>query len=86
MTIPEKVDASWIATLGNDRLLKAETQLHATFQKEEIAEKKRKGANYTMLRGPQSLVDAWLRWLLVNNATRTRGLVVHRQRAARATS
>jgi hypothetical protein len=80
MTLPEKVNASWIATLGDDKLLKAETQLHAEFLKEETAEKKRRGAGYTMLRGPQSLVDAWLRWLLVNNETLSRGLVVQRRR------
>jgi hypothetical protein len=82
MTIPEKVDASWIATLPNDKLLKAETKLHAEFLKEETAEKKRRGDAYTMLRGPQSLVDAWLRWLLVNNETRSRGLAVQRRRGA----
>jgi hypothetical protein len=81
MTIPDKVNASWIATLADDKLLKAETKLHAEFLKEESAEKKRKGSDYTMLRGPQSLVDAWLRWLMVNNETLTRGLVVQRRRA-----
>ncbi|MGQ0538054.1 MAG: hypothetical protein ACT4R6_03835 [Gemmatimonadaceae bacterium] len=79
MVLPEKVNARWIATLGNDQLLEAEARLHAVFVKEETAEKRRAGARYAMLRGPETLVNAWHRWLLVNNATRTRGMVVHRR-------
>ena len=59
MLLPEKVNARWIATLGNDQLLEAEAQLHALFKKEETAEKRRTGARYTMLRGPEALVTAW---------------------------
>jgi hypothetical protein len=81
MTIPERVNASWIATLADSQLLQAEATLHADFTKQEAAEKQRRGAAYTMLRGPQPLVDAWLRWLMVNNETRTRGLVIHRKAA-----
>jgi hypothetical protein len=78
MVLPEKVNARWIAALGNDELLEAEAQLHSVFQKEEKAEKLRTGARYTMLRGPETLVSAWHRWLLVSNATRSRGMVVLR--------
>lgn len=78
MLLPEKVNARWIATLGNEQLLEAEAQLHAVFKKEETAEKRRAGARYTMLRGPETLVSAWHRWLLVHNATQARGVVVHR--------
>lgn len=79
MVLPEKVNARWIDTLGNDQLLEAEAQLHALFLKEETAEKRRTGARYTMLRGPESLVSAWHRWLLVHNATQTRGMIIHRR-------
>ena len=78
MQIPETVNASWLATLGDDKLLRAENVLHTEFQKQETAEKRRTGDRYTMLRGPEALVTAWLRWLMVNNETRTRNLVIHR--------
>lgn len=78
MVLPEKVNARWIAELGNEELLEAEAQLHSVFQKEEKAEKARTGARYTMLRGPETLVSAWHRWLMVSNATRSRGMVVLR--------
>jgi hypothetical protein len=79
VTIPTLVNARWIATLGNDQLVKAEAQLHATFREQETAEKSRAGARYVLLQGPASLVSAWQRWLLVNNEARTRGLVVQRR-------
>jgi hypothetical protein len=78
MTIPDHVDARWIATLGDDQLAKAEAELHGHFRDQETAEKRRAGARYLLLQGPSTLVNAWLRWLLVNNAMRTRGLTVRR--------
>jgi hypothetical protein len=54
--------------------------LHAEFYKYETAEKRRSGAKYVMLHGPTTLVNAWLRWLLVSNETRTRGLIVTHKR------
>ena len=78
MTVPETVNARWIASLGDAQLLAAESALHAAFVKEEKAEKQRMGARYTMLRGPESLVRAWLHWMLVNNETRTRGVIIQR--------
>jgi hypothetical protein len=83
MKIPDQVNAGWIATLADDKLLRAETELHDEFVKLEVAEKLRRGSRYTMLRGPEALVTAWLRWLLVNNETRTRNLVIHRGKPAR---
>lgn len=77
MNIPDHINAGWLATLGNDQLVKAEAQLHAVFHKQETTEKVRSGARYMLLQGPPGLVNAWHRWLLVNNETRTRGLVVH---------
>jgi hypothetical protein len=79
VTIPTHVNARWLATLGNDQLVTAEAQLHATFREQETAEKDRAGARYVLLQGPASLVSAWQRWLMVNNEARTRGLVVHRR-------
>jgi hypothetical protein len=79
MTVPEKINASWIATLTDKQLIRAESQLHTEFLTQETAEKRRRGDRYTMLRGPESLVSAWHRWLMVNNETRNRGVVVHRK-------
>lgn len=76
MKIPENINARWIATLGDDQLRRAEAQLHATFRASERVEKGRTGARYMLLQGPATLVTAWHRWLLVNNETRSRGLVV----------
>jgi hypothetical protein len=76
MSIPKRVNTRWIATLGNDQLLAAEGQLLADFHRQEIAEKSRCGARYVLLHGPTSLVNAWLRWLLVSNEARMRGLHV----------
>lgn len=76
--MPEQVTTNWATTLGDDDLLKAEAKLHAVFAKEEKAEKKRRGDNYVMMRGPESLVMAWHRWLSVNNETTFRGLKVRR--------
>jgi hypothetical protein len=77
MTIPEHVNAQWISTLGDAQLVRAEASLHTTFRKHEKVEKARCGARYVLLQGPPDLVNAWLRWLLVSNATRTRGLVIN---------
>jgi hypothetical protein len=73
--LPPIVNAAWIATLGNDQLVQAEAKLHAEFSALEAKEKRRAGARYTMLRGPEPLVNAWLRWLMVNNAALERGVV-----------
>lgn len=80
MTIPDRVNARWIATLGDAQLIRAEKLLHSAFRTHEVAEKTRKGARYTLLQGPPDLVNAWHRWLMVNNETRTRGLLVNRAR------
>jgi hypothetical protein len=79
MTIPDRVNATWIATLANTQLIVAESQLHAAFVREENVEKKRRGGRYSLSKGPAPLVTAWLRWLLVNNETRSRKLVVRRK-------
>ena len=80
MTIPDRLDHRWIATLGNTELIAAEAQLHALFRTQEVAEKARSGARYVLLQGPAALVNAWHRWLLVNNETKSRGLLVSHQR------
>jgi hypothetical protein len=80
MTIPDHVNTRWIATLGDDQLMQAEAELHAAFRKQETVEKTRSGARYVLLQGPAALVNAWHRWLLVNNETRTRGLSARHSR------
>ena len=74
MTLPERIDATWIGGLTNDQLQRAETQLRKDFSREEAAERTRRGAKYDLMRGPESLMTAWLRWSLVSNAARSRGL------------
>ena len=76
MKIPDHITGRWVATLGNDQLVKAEKQLHTVFHRRESAEKARCGSRYVMLQGPAELVNAWQRWVLLNNETRNRGLIV----------
>lgn len=78
MMIPQRVDARWISSLGDTDLLVAEETLHEDFRVHERTEKARSGGRYQLLDGPSALVNAWLRWLLVSNAARTRGLSVRR--------
>jgi hypothetical protein len=80
MMIPFRVDARWISSLGDTDLLVAEETLHEDFRVQERTEKTRSGGRYMLLNGPSALVNAWLRWLLVSNAARTRGLSVHHHR------
>lgn len=77
MNIPERMLGKWVATLDDATLVEAEAQLHATFRHEDVAEKTRRGTKYRLLEGPASLTDAWLRWRLVSNETRKRGLATH---------
>ena len=39
MEMPDRINARWIATLGDDQLMKAEAELHAVFRKHETVEK-----------------------------------------------
>jgi hypothetical protein len=80
MTLPERIDADWIATLSNEQLARAEAHLHTQFSREESAEKKRRGNAYDLMRGPEPLMTAWLRWSLVCNAVRARGMRVRYRR------
>ena len=77
MKIPDRINARWIATLVDEQLITAEAELHAVFRRQESAEKTRAGTRYVLLQGPSELVNAWQRWLLVNNEATKRGLVVH---------
>jgi hypothetical protein len=74
MLIPERVNGKWMATLDDMALLEAEADLHADFRKQDAAEKSRLGTRYRLLQGSASLVNAWMRWSLVNNETTKRGL------------
>jgi len=80
MPIPNRVNADWIATLGDDQLMDAEAQLRAVFLTQETLEKHRRGARYAVLEGPEMLVTAWHRWSMVSNEARTRKLVVQQRR------
>ena len=80
MTVPERVTADWIATLANAQLMTVESRLHSEFLDVENEEKERRGDRYTLLQGPAALVNAWLRWQMVNNEARSRGLLVRRRK------
>jgi len=76
MTYPDRIDRQWIASLTDAELQHAESELRARFAEQETLEKQRRGAHYDLLRGPEALTAAWLRWSMVSNATRARGLSV----------
>ena len=80
MTFPDRVTADWIATLGNGQLVMAESHLRSEFLDEETQERHRRGARYALLEGPAALVNAWLRWQMVNNEARSRGLLIRHGR------
>lgn len=75
MTIPDRVTAEWIATLADDRLVTVESRLHSEFITEDKHERKRSGGRYALLQGPAALVNAWVRWQMVTNEARSRGLM-----------
>ncbi|MBK6489070.1 MAG: hypothetical protein IPF98_19975 [Gemmatimonadetes bacterium] len=74
MTIPERITARWIATLSNDELQAVERTLHGSFDKQDSSERLSKGSAYSLMKAPETLTNAWLRWSMVCNATRDRGL------------
>jgi len=80
MTVPDRVTADWIATLPNGQLMTVESRLHSEFIDEENVEKEKRGDRYTLLQGPAALVNAWLRWQMVNNEARSRGLLVRHRK------
>ena len=75
MVVPDRVTADWIATLGNRQLETVESRLHGEFLDEESRGKERCGHRYALLQGPAALVNAWLKWQMVNNEARSRGLL-----------
>jgi hypothetical protein len=80
MTVPDRVTADWIATLADGQLMTVESTLHTEFLDEQSHERERRGDRYTLLQGPPALVNAWLRWQMVNNEARSRGLVVRHRK------
>jgi hypothetical protein len=79
MLIPERVNAKWLCTLDDVSVLEAEANLHADFRTQDDAEKNRRGTQYRLLQGPSTLVDAWMRWQLVNKEAVRRGLPTQRR-------
>jgi hypothetical protein len=82
MTIPDRITAGWIATLEAGQLVAAESLLHTEFVAAESQEKRRNGERYALLQGPAALVNAWLRWQMVSNEARSRGLAIRHPVAA----
>jgi hypothetical protein len=79
MLIPDRVNTKWLGTLDDVAVVEAESDLHADFNTKDAAEKVRRGTSYRLLQGPSTLVDAWMRWQLVNKETVRRGLVIRRR-------
>lgn len=80
MTFPDHISARWIDSLTDEELQQAEWELRANFAQQESMEKARRGARYDLMRGPEELTFAWMRWSMVNNATRERGLRIRYRR------
>jgi len=85
MVVPDRVTADWIATLANGQLETVESRLHGEFLDEESREKERCGDRYALLQGPAALVNAWLKWQMVSNEARSRGVPVRRESRRGAT-
>ena len=83
MRMPEKINAKWVDSLSDADLVQAEYDLRGTLAKQEAAERKRRGADYQLLRGPESLMQAWNRWSFVGNELRLRGLRVRQRPEAK---
>lgn len=81
MKMPEKITSRWLGTLNDTQLQTAEGELHTKFTKLDSAEKVRQGEGYALLRGPEALVNAWMRWSMASNAARGRGLLTAKRRA-----
>ena len=81
MKLPEHITSTWIDSLADADLLAAESQLHAAFVTAERAEKDRRGAEYSLVRGPSELLDVWGRWSRLSAETRARGLHARRRPA-----
>lgn len=75
--IPQRVNRRWIDRLDNTQVADAESSLHTDFTRLDRAEKTLRGTRYRLLEGPAPLVDAWIRWLLLNNEARDRGIPTH---------
>ena len=84
MVLPDRLTANWIATLANTQLVSVESHLHGEFAAEETREKRRRGLRYVLLQGPEALVTAWHRWVMVNKEVRTRGLLIRHGSDTRA--
>jgi hypothetical protein len=79
-SVPDRVTAEWMSTLANGQLVTVESNLHSEFVREEEEEKERRGERYALLHGPAALVNAWLKWQMVSNEARSRGLRIRHRR------
>ncbi|MFL5576722.1 MAG: hypothetical protein ACJ79S_12215 [Gemmatimonadaceae bacterium] len=80
MRLPETINFRWIDGLADDALLTAETSLHKKFSTLQAAERKKRGAEFQLMRGSAELLLAWDRWSRVSSAARERGLHLRRVR------
>ena len=77
--IPDTVNSRWIAGLADTQLVDAEVELHRAFEKHEVEERRLRGDNYKLMRGPEPLVTAWNKWQLGRNEAQSRGLELRKK-------
>lgn len=80
MKLPDSMNGSWMESLSDDELRGAEGELHARFARLDRAERARAGETYNLMRGPEELTSAWMRWSMVSNEAKARGLRMQSRR------
>jgi hypothetical protein len=78
--VPDRINSQWLDALSDDELRGAEGELHAQFTAADRTERKLRGTTYDLMRGPETLTRAWMRWSMVSSAARARGLRVWERR------
>ena len=78
MKVPEHITGTWMDGLSDADLLLAESRLHKTYTTLESAERKARGEQFALMRGPAELLAAWGRWSRISAYARGRGLHVRR--------
>ena len=79
MKMPERITTRWLGTLTDAQLQVAERELRTSFTRLDTAERSKRGDDYALMRGPEPLITAWLRWSMASNAARGRGLATWRR-------
>jgi hypothetical protein len=78
MRVPEHITGTWMDSLSDADLLVAESRLHKAYLALETAERKARGGDFELMRGPAELLAAWGRWSRISAFARARGLHARR--------